>query len=551
MKPFSTLLVSSSLLGAALGSCANGCSGHGKCGAMDLCECHQNWQGADCSLRTCPFELAWVDTALRADDAHYYAECANKGLCDRKTGVCKCFDGYDGKGCQRSVCPDGCSGHGTCEFINELANDSEDRRVKGVDGLLYSETQWDWQKIQGCKCDLGWEGASCAARICPAGDDPLTSISKFVHEKQRISIGVPSKIKSDAAFTTSEAASTTTGAAQTTAAVTFNAAADLSAGAYRFKANDMIHIVSNAADNTSTKWLKVTADDTAAAITTDQLIIHGAAAVVYRTHSTALATAAAVTANTQTAASTFTKTLTLSADALLLAGHVIVVDGSSYVVQAFATPTATLDKFVKTTTSAGSASEAVQTRVFAAPAAGDQWFATYYDPYGGQWNTTAQTVTASVTADATTFQTALRTLPNHVLDDVTVFGYQTGTATISGFHEDGTASKAHIKNAYEFIVTFQGTTGTSGYQNMFEVEGRATAAGSFPVSAGLFKDFATNKYGTSLATVSKDGASGKTTLDRSELSPCSNRGLCDASSGQCKCFVGFRGLACEFQEALV
>jgi len=86
-------------------------------------------------------------------------------------------------------------------------------------------------------------------------------------------------------------------------------------------ANDMIHI------GTSTKWLKVTANDAAAAITTDQLITHGASAVVYRTHSTALATAAAVTANTQTAASTFTKTLTLSADALLLAGHVIVVDG--------------------------------------------------------------------------------------------------------------------------------------------------------------------------------------------------------------------------------
>lgn len=33
--------------------------------------------------------------------AHWYVECSNKGLCDRKSGVCKCFAGYDGTSCQR------------------------------------------------------------------------------------------------------------------------------------------------------------------------------------------------------------------------------------------------------------------------------------------------------------------------------------------------------------------------------------------------------------------------------------------------------------------
>merc|ERR1711988_675910 len=50
------------------------------------------------------------------------------GVCDRKTGECKCFDGYEGRGCRRSTCPDSCSGHGTCEYIEELAGDYQDRR---------------------------------------------------------------------------------------------------------------------------------------------------------------------------------------------------------------------------------------------------------------------------------------------------------------------------------------------------------------------------------------------------------------------------------------
>ena len=36
----------------------------------------------------------------------------------------------------------------------------------------------------------------------------------------------------------------------------------------------------------------------------------------------------------------------------------------------------------------------------------------------------------------------------------------------------------------------------------------------------------------------------------SELSSCSDRGL-DNGDGECECFDGFRGLACEEQEALV
>jgi hypothetical protein len=34
---------------------------------------------------------------------------------------------------------------------------------------------WDFNKIQGCICDEGFEGHDCARRSCPRGDDPRTT----------------------------------------------------------------------------------------------------------------------------------------------------------------------------------------------------------------------------------------------------------------------------------------------------------------------------------------------------------------------------------------
>eukprot|EP00949_MAST-11_sp_MAST-11-sp1_P004969 g4969.t1 len=46
----------------ASAECANGCSGHGYCGANDMCTCYRNFQGTDCSERVCPYGLAFVTT---------------------------------------------------------------------------------------------------------------------------------------------------------------------------------------------------------------------------------------------------------------------------------------------------------------------------------------------------------------------------------------------------------------------------------------------------------------------------------------------------------
>lgn len=187
--------------------CANACNGHGRCTGFDMCICYRNWQSNDCSERVCQFGLAHVDTPkgdLNMDgmisgpdeilvqnsfvypygttegypgmqnsdledienSAHYYMECSNKGLCDRQTGTCKCFEGFDGAACQRASCPGHpktCSGHGVCKTVKQLATSDYEN--------IYE--LWDKDSTMGCQCDSGFIGPDCSLRECKYGIDPL------------------------------------------------------------------------------------------------------------------------------------------------------------------------------------------------------------------------------------------------------------------------------------------------------------------------------------------------------------------------------------------
>merc|ERR1712072_598089 len=101
----------------------------------------------DCSERICPFEFAWVDTPDATGAHHKYTECASKGICDRETGQCECFAGYEGKACQRTTCPNSCSGHGQCEYIENMA---------------YATTGYDYQLAGTIDHDQHLKGASMA-----------------------------------------------------------------------------------------------------------------------------------------------------------------------------------------------------------------------------------------------------------------------------------------------------------------------------------------------------------------------------------------------------
>lgn len=100
---------------------------------------------------------------------HSYAECSNAGTCDRNTGVCNCYDGYDGSSCQRKTCPTNnnntiCSGHGECISASyKLTKDNN------------PYFSWEVNKVYSCKCDSGFTGLECSLRECPIGIDAVTS----------------------------------------------------------------------------------------------------------------------------------------------------------------------------------------------------------------------------------------------------------------------------------------------------------------------------------------------------------------------------------------
>ncbi len=178
------------------------CSGHGTCnGASGTCTCQNGWGSAtdiasykspDCRFRVCPAGKAWVDLPTDSTHAHNnLAECSRMGVCDRGTGICQCFPGFEGDACQRSACPNGCSGHGKCMTIKQLQA-MPNAALFGHSASSYggdeSSTTFDEDRIYGCVCDSSWTvgygsgerqtpeyfGADCSLRHCPSGDDPRT-----------------------------------------------------------------------------------------------------------------------------------------------------------------------------------------------------------------------------------------------------------------------------------------------------------------------------------------------------------------------------------------
>jgi hypothetical protein len=216
-------IVLASLLTATHAACPNKCSGHGTCSSSgsqthdqdnDKCTCFKRreghikgagqtasqrlvaaWTGYDCSMRTCPygysfasnpggdfaFNAAGTDRAVQ--DGHDWKECSNAGTCDRKTGMCNCFDGYAGAGCERTACPNDCSGHGSCESQKQFFTDAQEYYAETMSLAQFSATTgetvkytaaWDAEIHMGCKCDPGFRGPDCSIIECPSGTDPLS-----------------------------------------------------------------------------------------------------------------------------------------------------------------------------------------------------------------------------------------------------------------------------------------------------------------------------------------------------------------------------------------
>jgi len=191
---------------------------------------------------------------------------------------------------------------------------------------------------------------------------------------------------------------------------------------------------------------------------------------------------------------------------------------------------------------------------FEATSATSDYYLTYTDPYGNQFNT--EKLTTGVIAGAsddtrvcTAIETALRKLPAKALTGVTCTAsdYYVVTRTKNPY-TDGTISSSSIVSAangkINCVITFPSGAGTTGLQKILTV------------TSSNHGDVGHQPYLTTTAVVSTF-ATGEAVLSSltsrylTELSTCSGRGSCDTTTGTCSCYQGHRGVACEKQEALV
>ncbi|CAN0384511.1 unnamed protein product, partial [Pylaiella littoralis] len=202
----SSIFVQPFVRGNAGCSLFNWCNGHGTCNTgTRTCTCFEGWgadtdltlyRAADCSARVCPAGKAWGDVPSGSLNAHQEQECSSRGICNRESGECECFDGFSGAACERSGCPDDCSDHGRCVNMKALAVTSDALPLSN-NSLCSSwreddSVTWDEEMIYGCVCDSAWEvglgagqtqepewfGPDCSLRHCPSGDDPNTDVDE-------------------------------------------------------------------------------------------------------------------------------------------------------------------------------------------------------------------------------------------------------------------------------------------------------------------------------------------------------------------------------------
>jgi len=140
---------------------------------------------------TCPRGTSWSRVAAGSDNLHMTEiECSDAGICDTSTGECTCFPGYEGSACQRTVCPNDCSGHGTCRSNQDFAVDfseavfkeqkaqslttSEITATSYYDYFLVTyDAAWDAGLQYGCLCDIGFRGVDCSEIECPTAYDAM------------------------------------------------------------------------------------------------------------------------------------------------------------------------------------------------------------------------------------------------------------------------------------------------------------------------------------------------------------------------------------------
>merc|ERR1712072_734947 len=103
------------------------------------------------------------------------AECSDQGLCDRATGLCSCFPGYSGSSCQRTVCPDDCSGHGTCRSNRDFAYDWAVAKTMQIHAIGTPEITEKFRETYFASYDDAWASDKAPLDDKCVGDNPTVT----------------------------------------------------------------------------------------------------------------------------------------------------------------------------------------------------------------------------------------------------------------------------------------------------------------------------------------------------------------------------------------
>lgn len=98
------------------------------------------------------------------------------------------------------TCPNDCSGHGTCQSMRYHASQM-DKGLQPASFYYSYGSNWDADMIRGCACDSGFAGIDCSARVCPTGDDPMTTLQ--VNDVQLIRCDLDPAVYTTPTFTLS------------------------------------------------------------------------------------------------------------------------------------------------------------------------------------------------------------------------------------------------------------------------------------------------------------------------------------------------------------
>jgi len=151
----------------------------------------------------------------------------------------------------------------------------------------------------------------------------------------------------------------------------------------------------------------------------------------------------------------------------------------------------------------------------------------FTDQFGAEYDTRPIKIDATgMTAaeNANSIQDALEALPNFAIPEVEIDVDLTNTAkpVIDIFFTDG-----HNTGQQKLLQFFKRAPCESGSQPLFRVVNSDASKGDIK------------------CTVSRLAAFPTTSTDYKERATCSNRGICDQSTGRCNCFDGYFGLACD------